>query len=367
MVQTTEEKLRQERATLWRAKNLNRQFIGDESWMPCAGVESNQDWDLFEPQAHPTAEQSGRKRKRTVNEDTSNGVQSHPDHSGIETTIQEHGTSAKAAIGNSQTDGQTNGTHTTAPQTDEVDNTETGVDDVDMISASTNGVHVKKSPHDSPSDMLVVADGVDRVDQAPDGPADTVTNGNNNDISEDQEHASNDESLPPPTRRITRALAAETNTSTAPTPPLSPSSTITSLSSSLLVSDPIFLLSASVTASHHFPSNSLARFAGLQLPVEELLETRRLLTMYIQKQEESVRGYETMLAKLIKAKRMRDRVYGWAKAEGHVGEMEDGEDWIDLQVWGLKEGELSKGKDEEETAEHAAEEVGRKGKRRRRE
>lgn len=44
---------------------------------------------------------------------------------------------------------------------------------------------------------------------------------------------------------------------------------------------------------------------------------------------------------------MRQEVFKWAKAEAHVGEMSDGEDWYDREEWGL-EGDLVKGRDEEE-------------------
>jgi hypothetical protein len=86
--------------------------------------------------------------------------------------------------------------------------------------------------------------------------------------------------------------------------------------------------------------------------------------MYIQKQEETVRGHEASLAMLTRAKRMRDQVFAWSKTEGHVGEWSDGEDWIDAEAWGLTPEELKKGKDEEEL--EGQEETGRKGKSRRR-
>jgi hypothetical protein len=44
---------------------------------------------------------------------------------------------------------------------------------------------------------------------------------------------------------------------------------------------------------------------------------------------------------------MRKNVLKWAKAEGHVGEMSDGEDWYDKEEWGLDD-DLKKGQDEEE-------------------
>lgn len=46
---------------------------------------------------------------------------------------------------------------------------------------------------------------------------------------------------------------------------------------------------------------------------------------------------------------MQEDVFEWCKAEGHVGELSDGEDWYDPEKWGLAEGEeLKKGVDEDE-------------------
>src|SRR5205814_6033910 len=83
------------------------------------------------------------------------------------------------------------------------------------------------------------------------------------------------------------------------------------------------------------------------LPVAEADETRRLLQSYVQKQEEVVRGSEKLYEGLLEADRMRKNVLKWAKAEGHVGEMSDGEDWYDKEEWGLDD-DLKKGQDEEE-------------------
>ena len=83
------------------------------------------------------------------------------------------------------------------------------------------------------------------------------------------------------------------------------------------------------------------------LPPEEADATRRLLMLYVQKQEEICRSTENLYIGLLKAKRMKKTVLDWCKAEGHVGEMSDGEDWYDKDEWGLEE-ELRKGHDEEE-------------------
>lgn len=85
----------------------------------------------------------------------------------------------------------------------------------------------------------------------------------------------------------------------------------------------------------------------LGLPEQEAEDVRRLLQLYVQKQEEVCRGTEKLYHGLLKADRMRKTVLEWSKAEAHVGEMSDGEDWYDKEEWGLTE-DLKKGQDEEE-------------------
>lgn len=85
------------------------------------------------------------------------------------------------------------------------------------------------------------------------------------------------------------------------------------------------------------------------LPTQEADETRRLLQLFVQKQEEVCRGSEKLYAGLLKADRLRNDVMKWAKAEAHTGEngMSDGEDWYDMEEWNLDE-ELKKGQDEDD-------------------
>lgn len=85
----------------------------------------------------------------------------------------------------------------------------------------------------------------------------------------------------------------------------------------------------------------------LGLPEQEAEDVRRLLQLYVQKQEEVCRGTEKLYHGLLKADRMRKTVLEWSKSEAHVGEMSDGEDWYDKEEWGLIE-DLKKGQDEEE-------------------
>jgi len=83
------------------------------------------------------------------------------------------------------------------------------------------------------------------------------------------------------------------------------------------------------------------------LPENEAENVRHLLSLYIQKQEEVSRGAVKLYLNLLKADRLRQQVLRWSKAEGHVGELSDGEDWYDWEEWNLTE-DLKKGQDEEE-------------------
>ncbi|ROW08267.1 hypothetical protein VMCG_03134 [Cytospora schulzeri] len=85
----------------------------------------------------------------------------------------------------------------------------------------------------------------------------------------------------------------------------------------------------------------------LGLPEPEAEDIRRLLQMYVQKQEEVCRGTRKLYQGLLQADRLRKTVLEWSKAEGHIGEMSDGEDWYDKEEWRLTE-DLKKGQDEEE-------------------
>lgn len=345
MVRTTDEKLRQERVNLWRAKNLHRQLVGDEPWMPLERIETPDDWDLFEPKPK-TVEDSSKKRKREDTEMQLDAVNGSDD--AVNGTVKTTAKDTKSP--NGEKDSQ---------QHRMSEKEHTATEDVTMQDTTTITDAAKPTiPNESQNIMQTNGntDPGDGTKATEDDIIDPVErNGDNSD---------NSNTPPPPPRRITRALAAGNDAS----PVDSPSPTISSITSTLLTPDPIFLLPPTLNSSTRFPNLS----NNLSLPPDELLETRRLLYMYIQKQEESVRGHEALLSKLIKAKRMRQNVWDWCKAEGHVGEWSDGEDWIDAEAWGEKEEDLRKGKDEEEVAEEERLEAeragggrGGKGKRRR--
>lgn len=152
----------------------------------------------------------------------------------------------------------------------------------------------------------------------------------NEDDNKGEDRESVESSASPP-RRITRAKAQadKTNTATA-TRTASPETEI------IPPLHPLFLV-----------PRSAATQSTLGLPEDEAEETRRMLAAYVQKQEEISRGAEKLHQGLLEADRYRKAVMKWSKAEGHVGEMSDGEDWYDQEEWQLA-GELRKGHVEEE-------------------
>lgn len=371
---------------------MNRQLIGDESWMPCGVVESPNDWDLFEPRKKPLEETNGmkkRKREGASPDSVERGgaaVTDHADGRGemAETMAQkEHGRPSSPSLTGpasaepDQDIAMPDAEHShdadrrkvskkkkrgKAPEAEE---TQSDRENVQMNGAADAAPRVEangtQAPITAKADMQPLEDG-ERATMATEENLNEETVEENGMEDSPKPVSEPDDATPMlPTRRITRALAANNTSnphSNNPTPPLSPTPTLTSSStSSLLQIDPLFLLPLSV-----HPSNAPMAFFGL--PGDEAAETRRLLTTYIQKQEESVRGYEAVLAKLLKAQRLRDEVLEMCKAEGHVGEMSDGEDWIDYERWGLQPGELRKGRDEDEDAVEENTIGGRKGKRR---
>jgi hypothetical protein len=308
MVKTAEEKLRQEKANLWRAKALNRQLLGDEAWMPLSVVESPDDWDIFEPRPENTGHASKTRKLNGETHHAPNGVEEDAAPPDVEHAVELGGVMS-------------------------------GVEgDADAPPVS-NG---SSPPPDVEHATVEVTEGMNGVE------GDTM--------------ASDGDSPAPPPRRITRALAANNSSNSGAPSPLSPSPNLTSSDSSLLQVDRIYLLPPAIHAT-----NRISAMYGL--PADEAIETRKLLTAYIQKQEECVRGLETVAAKLVSALKLRKDVWDMCKAEGHVGELSDGEDWVDAEAWGLKEGELRKGRFEEEDIQEEREAIGggRKGKRRRRE
>ncbi|QDS74404.1 hypothetical protein FKW77_005722 [Venturia effusa] len=87
---------------------------------------------------------------------------------------------------------------------------------------------------------------------------------------------------------------------------------------------------------YHFPPSVVKDLrSNIGLPPQMADEARLALTTYISKQEEIVRSCKEMHSGLLKAMEMRTNVWNWTKAEGHIGEMSDNEDYVDLEEWGI--------------------------------
>ncbi|KAK5108600.1 hypothetical protein LTR62_008176 [Meristemomyces frigidus] len=143
--------------------------------------------------------------------------------------------------------------------------------------------------------------------------------------------------------------------------------------------------SASIPPIHPwFTAPNPSTHTHSHLPPAEHEDTLKVLLLYIQKSENILRHLDTLYTGLARAERQRHRIAAACKAEGHmvpdpsgngkvVTELSDGEDWIDVEAWGLvgdkrklvkEDGRLEKGRDE---VDEGAEEEGRRvGVRRRR-
>lgn len=354
MIKAIDEKLRRERAILARAHNLHRLFLGDSVWMSCGAVESKEDPFIFKPRDAEASHQQHRE----------NGSQIARGHA------------EKVDAGDTQPDGQSsdkNGQNSN----DDVEMAEAPVSEQDKI--AENG---ELKQEDVPSSLINVsrhsegaeADSTAREnnlsdngklnnkDQGPDTTqssphalgaerGDTVMK----DASESK--SSEGTSSPEPPRRMTTRAQANASTSNE--------NGVTSSSSrypspdaatQLSTAHPMFLTSDDIRPDKDFG-----------LPSNEAEDTRRLLWSYIQKQEETVRNFTYMLNSLLRADHLKEDVFEWCKAEGHIGEMSDGEDWYDREKWGLAEGEdLKKGADDDEVETAVVEErtTGKRGRRR---
>lgn len=201
-----------------------------------------------------------------------------------------------------------------------------GGEDTEMEDAAHNG-----APRVQESNGTAAADASNGTEHATNGASHaedgetTQTNGERA-HSQDADDASDTASHNTAHRMTTRrqARAAE-----SPSPPASPSSTIHEI-------HPMFI----------YPTDALPD-RDLGLPADEAEDTRLLLMAYVQKQEEVARLASELFSGIMEGERMRQEVLKMAKAEAHLGEMSDGEDWYDREEWDLTE-DLGKGKDEED-------------------
>ena len=365
-----------ERASLWRTKQLLTKFR-DETWVPCGVLETENDIALFG---------SLQETRAKIQSEAAQGEKEPgPPVGGPDTTDQAMTEATTPNVGDEDAEAVPNGTEEAAAEARGDNEAQPKMpEDVSMVDPSievgemekANGEVAEKSVEDTADgDGLALtaesktsiedgdgptatADGdaeskaeeqpeaakqtVERGQQDPangeedaadKGEADGVPNKPNEadgeaDAEEEAEEE-DEESQPAPHRMTTRAQAQAASDPT-------PSAHEPSFSASEPVVHPMFLVPASARPDRDFG-----------LPAHEAEETRRLLLSYVQKQEEVCRGSDRLHAGLLRADRLRRTVLRWAKAEAHVGEMSDGEDWYDKDEWGLEE-DLKKGHEEDE-------------------
>jgi hypothetical protein len=336
------EMVQKEKASLWRIKHLLTRLSGDDTWIPCETVETEDDIALFGDDRDMLRGNNGKSIVKDDGEHLSTGTLISDEavqQAGLliaeaEQPVEAVLDAAKEAIKNTAT--ETDITMTSATQTPDADagpNERNGK----LKELQEGDDHSKKAEETPDISTKAPDDGSMEVDEGAKASGHEGTIGKQALETEviGADEGMEEEDIPAPHRMRTRAQAqaASDNTATSRTRSATPDSSIEPFV------HPYFLA----------PPNSHPD-RDLGLPKHEAEETRRLLQLYIQKQEEVCRGAQSVYEGLLKADRYRHLVMKWAKAEAHVGanrDMSDGEDWYDKEEWGLDE-DLKKGQDEEE-------------------
>ncbi|KAI9790283.1 MAG: hypothetical protein M1816_005308 [Peltula sp. TS41687] len=355
---------RKEKAALWRMKQLLTKFRGDETWAPCGMFETGNDLMLFGPSYTLSRPRAIHMQNKATTE-----IAQHDQHvSPIRTQGDPIHTQAAAQEASSTGQGDAEKKVKTPDNTEDIEMTEPGKEVSEPTNIEQNPQKSDQGrPPDDPTNVDTVTSNPDEPPQestttAPDTqatkmtlpdrslhtspqptqPSDPSSNTTKPLPSSEPQQATDPStttttSPPPPSHRMTTRLRAQATITTGRTSSHTPSASHGgSPSTRSYQIHPIFLVPASAQPDRDFG-----------LPPAEAEETRRLLMLYCQKQEEVCRGSWTLYEGLLKADRLRKSVFQWAKAEAHVGEMSDGEDWYDKEEWGLEE-DLKKGHDEDE-------------------
>ncbi|XHF96990.1 hypothetical protein AWENTII_000599 [Aspergillus wentii] len=350
MTQAIEAKLRQERALLWRARNLHRQFLEPVTRAAVPPVSQYGQNAL----ATSSATAESNLQKDGVQDSHSAAAflrefQIAQDEEEARPDTEKDIEMADARDDEAETEGKQQNEQAKEPKSEEVD---ASVGDLPQHAETDAAVQVNDdnstNVKTNQAEPVETEENIGRTRNAKlndeeNAGNETADAGHQSDTQEedtDKDAEMQDGSSPEPPRRMTtraRANAANPQQENESIADRSPSPS-TDTFSTLPAPHPLFLVPDTVRPDPNFG-----------LPPNEAEDTRRLLWSYCQKQEETVRGFEHMLDCLLRACRMKEDVFEWCKAEGHAGEMSDGEDWYDREKWGLAEGEdLKKGADEDE-------------------
>jgi hypothetical protein len=309
------ELVRKENAALWKVKPLLTRLHGDHNWAPCGLMTDSNDIDLF-AEDFINVIPSQALLASIVTADTTptvvNGAGKSAGPSSITAPGADNSGEGKVSSDNKPEETSSN-------------------QDAEKTSSKVNGEKEANTTQESKAD--------DTVSKKPDA------NGELNKAPEGEEGSK----------------TKEADTSTAPARDndveMTESTDVAAASRKAAVDGKQQRLSLTPDVSDNLfihplfiPPRSSRPDRDQGLPDQEAEDVRRLLQLYVQKQEEVCRETSKLFEGLLKAERYRKTVLKWAKAEAHCGdrrEMSDGEDWYDKEEWGLVD-DLKKGQDEEE-------------------
>ena len=369
MIQQACEMVHKERRTLWEVKHLLTKLRGCDTWIPCELFLSDNDATIF-------GDHSTKGHTHLSAQDLDNGVREV--HSAMAPNNQDHkilkrdnagldATASKSAEGINKSDEELGleveaaTADANGPVNDRAQGTPKAAEINPDFHGENDQIDRLEGPNQytstSPVDTTNNADDREQTDRPiseyrPVGNDQGTKHLDNENVAMDTrptDEGDEADSIEAPAHRMTTRAQARASSNDKVSPPRTRSPSDDSSTPPYI--HPLFLIPPSAIPDH-----------DIGLPPVEADDTRRVLAMFVQKQEEVVRGAERLYEGLLKADRMRRTVFAWCKAEGHLGEMSDGEDWYDQEGWGLEE-PLKKGQmdEEDDSAEKGKKTRGRRG------
>lgn len=303
--------MRKENGSLWEVRHLLTSLCGDYTWVPCEMMVRSSDAELYTDDhvaRHLLTLSKGQSWLPNGNPHQQNGVES-------DTTLQE--TSGEAAQADK----------------DVADDADITMTDADTTIGDDSRLEDKEESKPQEG-QNATKDDVNEADPKVDALEETkeVAGENVNNVSNPE----TDKAQATPVQPADHGPSIEGQ---AATELIDPAGSIASQPLGQSFVHPMF-----IAPSGTKPDRDVG------LPEQEAEDIRRLLALYVQKQEEVCRGARKLFLGLLRAEKLRKDVLHWSKAEAHSGpnrDMSDGEDWYDKEEWGLTE-DLKKGQDEEE-------------------
>lgn len=304
--------MQKENRSLWQVRHLWTSLCGDSTWVPCSTMVGTNDIDFYtEKSAARQSQDSTKTGERAFSSANLNGTNSKNDTPGARAANEskapsEHGAATSASADVPMDDADAPEKRKTPPRQDEMMETDDGASKDQPKAADVKQENGKDAAN---GDTAKITNGADPSTE-------TASQGR---------------------KKGSRLPSEDVQMQDGGEPANEASHNGVETSQSYI--HPMFL-----------PPPNAALDRNLGLPDNEAEDMRKLLSLYVQKQEEVCRGAARLHLGLLRAQRLRKDVLHWSKAEAHSGpnrDMSDGEDWYDKEEWGLTE-DLKKGQDEEE-------------------